>query len=87
MRIPDDKIPLPELQFRDQAMAWIAKNKTECATIKLGTEEYGAWDRYFEWRGFEPWAMRALKAKKLQEMTVPARWPEWFDLDFAARGK
>ncbi len=55
--------------------------------IRLGTDEYEAWASYFQdhlqWK---PWALGALQQQKIQEMTVPAQWPEWFDTSYSSGG-
>lgn len=83
MAIPEDRIPLKARQFRDRAIAYVAKHGTEYAVIKKDTPEAEAWTAYFRWLDYDPWAMRALKSGRIESMTVPTQWPEWFDLDFA----
>jgi len=59
-------------------------------TIKVGTQEWKAWERYFVGHlGFSPWAMQRAGQQHLMGnfdavMTVPSQWPEWFDTEYAA---
>ena len=66
------------------------KARQNLPTIKPGTQEWMAWERYFtEHLAFRPWAMRHVASAHLTEntgsaMTVPAQWPEWFDTSYSA---
>jgi hypothetical protein len=87
----NDKIRKKELEYGAKALAYaIQQNAGQkvlavLPTIKLGSAEWQAWERYFiEHLGFEPFAMKRARAEEGREMTVPAQWPEWFDSGFSS---
>lgn len=66
------------------------KARQNLPTIKPGTDEWMAWERYFNGHlGFQPWVMRRVALDHLTEkesdsvMTVPTQWPEWFDTSYS----
>lgn len=80
-----------ELEYGARAQAYAAaqnagqKTQALLPTIKPGTAEWQAWERYFvNHLGFEPWAMTAARLGQIEKMTVPAQWPEWFDSEFSS---
>jgi hypothetical protein len=61
------------------------KTKVVLPTIKLGSPEWKAWERYFrDFLGFEPALMKIIRSEGNpdREFTVPAQWPEWFDAGY-----
>lgn len=60
-----------------------ASSVSEFPTIRPGSPEWLAWERYFDrhlhWR---PWIFKAVVRGEKQVMTVPTQWPEWFDSSF-----
>jgi hypothetical protein len=55
----------------------------EFPTIEPGTPECVAWERYFRIHlGGVPHAFQMLMERRIRAMTVPAQWPEWFDISF-----
>lgn len=80
---PPEGGPICPLSYFQRGLALITATNS-AATIALGEPECEAWVRYFvghlRWR---PWALRALQSGEIYQMTVPTRWPEWFDVDYA----
>ena len=80
-----------ELEYGAKAMEFVGKMDVKARrtlpTIKPGTNEWQAWERYFRNRlGFYPWAMWHVEQahrmdRKDSAMTVPTQWPEWFDTE------
>lgn len=52
-------------------------------TVKPGTPEYEAWERYFDRLGWRPAVFRMARFSPDKEITVPTKYPEWFDARFA----
>jgi len=83
-----------EKDYGQRAQTFVAKLdvklRANLPTIKPGTQEWKAWERYFiDYLGFLPWAMKHVGLAHLAEktdaaMTVPSQWPEWFDTEYAA---
>jgi len=59
--------------------------KPPCCEVKAETPEWSAWETYFQRHlGGLPWEMGpAMRDPNRRAFTAPARWPEWFDTDFA----
>ena len=77
-----------EREFFPKAQAFIdglkaGKDKDAAlplAMIEPGTDEWNAWVFYFHSvYDLEPATMRMVRAGQLNSLTMPARWPEWFD--------
>jgi len=78
----------PIQKFYEMGQAFIARAKQAggsdpCLAIKPGMEEWNHWATYFlRTCGSLPAAMRQVERGILATITVPARWPEWFDPDY-----
>src|SRR3990167_5766566 len=93
--IPFQPKPLPKKQtepekitlanYNEMALQHAKKSGvTEFPTLTIGSPECAAWERYFSQHlGWQPWAFKALKSERIQAMTVPTQWPEWFDGTYA----
>lgn len=55
--------------------------KTGGVAVKVGTDEFEAWQRYFDRIGWTPFVMELAERGQTQEqsVTMPTQWPEWFD--------
>lgn len=61
------------------------RNQPYLPTIKPGSPEWSAWQRYFnEHLGFQPYAMTRIEGDDGKEFTVPANWPWEFDGSYSA---
>ncbi len=58
-------------------MAW--------AEFGRNSPELDAWITYFKFKGWMPFAIRALLRKEIEMTLMPTQWPEWFDTEYAAR--
>lgn len=84
-----------EWDYGQKALAFVSKMepgaRQNLPTIKPGTQEWLAWERYFiGYLGFSPWAMQHVGqqhswGKMDAVMTVPTQWPEWFDTSYSDR--
>ena len=90
----DDKTIQLEQSYGQLALAYAkakqigGKNQPQMPIIKPETPEWSAWQRYFvECLGFEPLAMKRIRWGMSQMMTVPAQWPEDFDVSYRNAGK
>ncbi len=45
------------------------------AAIRHGSEEHGAWERYFKGLGWVPQVFKKMEAG--DACTMPVQWPEW----------
>lgn len=55
--------------------------------IRLGSDEYPAWEAYFDRLGWAPWAFRRLKepGQEQAEWTAPCQFPEWLTIGTDSR--
>jgi hypothetical protein len=93
MQLTDHERKL-EMDYGQKAQEFVAKMDIQARqnlpTIKPGTEEWKAWERYFiGYLGFSPWAMWHVATqhqwgKTDAAMTVPTQWPEWFDTSYSS---
>lgn len=71
-------------EFFEKAMEHISRTKAPCS-IQLGEPEFAAWVDYFDRVvGKRPIALIACMGDKDRALTVPTKWPEWFDSRAAA---
>lgn len=83
-----------EKDYGEKAQQFVSKMDAQARqnlpTIKPGTNEWRAWENYFQQHlGFYPWAMNHTARRHLMEetdaaMTVPTQWPEWFDTSYSS---
>lgn len=74
--------PITKNNFFERGRSFIRVNEGSIA-ISPGSQEWRLWERYFvEHLQWEPWALKAARTKQIEAMTVPARWPQWFDGSF-----
>ncbi len=78
------ELPAKPQQFWREAFQFVQNKQTEWAWVEPGTEQFASWVRYFDWKGWQPFALRQISKKAIFGMTMPTEWPEWFDASFAA---
>lgn len=86
---PNETPQKPAIEkFFEDGVAFIASakattKKVPCFAIEPGTGEWDQWAAYLLARcGRLPRVMRACLDGRFQSFTVPARWPEWFDMNW-----
>lgn len=78
-------VPPKARQFWTAASNFLTTNHAEWVTIEKGTEQLEAWRKYFQWKGWEPFALKALDRGKCETIVMPTEFPEWFDPAFARK--
>lgn len=51
--------------------------------ISHGMPEFAAWAQYFNRQGWLPFGMEIALRDTTKQVTMPTRWPEWFDTSAA----
>jgi hypothetical protein len=79
---------LPPLQrtYWTKAQEFVTKRKQDWELVEVGTDEFKAWCRYFRKQGFKPHMLTLIERKVIDKITVPAKFPEWFDSDYVDTG-
>lgn len=79
------EMPPKAKAYWDKAKAFVTANggPETWNLINAANPEFEAWVRYFASQGWEPWMMRQLRQGTIEHISVPAKWPEWFDSDYA----
>ena len=86
----DERTRKLEADYGKRAMAYCENqkkldSKATFPTIKQGMPEWQSWETYFRnYLGFDPLAMKRVRADQQKSMTVPTQWPEWFDSEYTA---
>lgn len=88
------EIKAKEADYGQKALEYVEKtelkSRQNLPTIKPGTAEWDAWERYFvNYLGFQPWMMGHVEwhhreGRTDKAMTVPTQWPEWFDTSYSS---
>ncbi len=77
------QLPPKAQEFWRNAQNFVQTNQCEWAWIEAGTDQFVSWVKYFQWKNWEPYAIRAIRKGTIRGMTMPTELPEWFDKDFA----
>jgi hypothetical protein len=77
------ELPPKAQEFWRAAQNFVKANQTEWQRIAPGTDEFGAWVRYFQSKEWEPFGLRQIRVGTIAGLTVPSQWPEWFDKEYA----
>src|SRR5687768_16946589 len=76
--------PITPLNYHERVQKFCqASGQCEFPVLELGSPEFHAWSRYFDNHlRWQPWAFKAFVRGQTKGFTVPAQWPEWFDVSF-----
>ena len=78
------KLPLKAQAFWRKAFAFVREHQTDWVLIAANSPEHEAWAKYFRDRNWEPFAMKQLRLRLCERITMPAQWPEWFERGYVA---
>lgn len=85
--------PITLKTYHERALAWIRVAKASsgadpCLEIEPNTPEWSAWETYFRHHlGGIPLEMKNRLGTQTKGVTVPAKWPEWFDGSYRGQAK
>jgi hypothetical protein len=76
-------LPPKAAEFWRMAQSLIKTNQTEWQWIAPGTDQFAAWVKYFQSKGWEPFGFRQIRKGLISGMIVPTEYPEWFDKQYS----